>query len=154
RLGVGLFPSFPCLLDLPGFRSARCAADAPRRFHERALPRLHAASAGRLRALELVAALTSVGRPLCCRCFALVFASALALSLMPPTIALRLPGADAISFRTPTYFGYTVAPWFREYARFGVLCSLSIAVLAGFGLADALDRWPARRSLLLGLVTV
>jgi hypothetical protein len=35
--------------------------------------------------------------------------------------------------RTPSFFVHLAAPWFCEFARFGVPDLLSVAVLAAFG---------------------
>jgi hypothetical protein len=40
----------------------------------------------------------------------------------------------------PSYLFYKFLPMFRAYARFGILVSLSVAVLAGFGLKYTLER--------------
>ena len=36
--------------------------------------------------------------------------------------------------RTPSFFVHLTAPWFREFARLGILVLLSVAVLAAFGI--------------------
>lgn len=66
--------------------------------------------------------------------FAFSFLAALILST-PPTLALsRLPLVGRWEILTPSYFLYALAPWFREYARFGLIVTLSVAPLAGLGL--------------------
>jgi hypothetical protein len=59
---------------------------------------------------------------------------------MPPTI-------DLLFFKVyfPSYFLYKVLPMFRAYARFGILVSLSVSVLAGFGLKFLLERMKSPR---------
>lgn len=54
----------------------------------------------------------------------------------------------------PSYFMYKIAPMFRVYARFGILVMLSVAVLAGIGLANILNRitTPKKRRIFLVLI--
>jgi hypothetical protein len=85
---------------------------------------------------------------------ALVLMAAALLALLPPEFQLALPGLGAFSLNGPAYLGYAVAPWFREYARFGVLVLLAAVALAAFGLRYAWDRWPKPRATLLGVLAV
>jgi hypothetical protein len=65
--------------------------------------------------------------------FAFSFLAALIIST-PPTIALpRPPLVGQWVILTPSYFLYALAPWFREYARFGLIVTLSVAPLAALG---------------------
>lgn len=68
------------------------------------------------------------------RMWAAVFAGALALSLLP-----HLP------FFAVLHDVVTPLQVIRAYSRAGQMAMVAIAVLAGFGLAAALDRWPRRR---------
>ena len=54
---------------------------------------------------------------------------------LPPYVDLGL-----FKIYLPSYFFYKVLPMFRAYARFGILVSLSVSVLAGFGLRNILER--------------
>ncbi len=45
-----------------------------------------------------------------------------------------------IKIPTPSFFLYRIAPMFRVYARMGFVVTLSLAVLAGFGLRDILAK--------------
>jgi hypothetical protein len=64
----------------------------------------------------------------------------LLLSTVPPTVTLRLPLVGPLEIRGPGYFGYGLAPWFREYARFGVLAVMAAVLLGSWGLAWVLRR--------------
>ncbi len=75
----------------------------------------------------------------------------LVFSLLPPTLEMDLPVLGEFVLKGPGYLGYLLAPWFREYARFGVMVLLAAAVLAGFGVRYLLDRWPQGKSWILGL---
>lgn len=76
--------------------------------------------------------------------FGLLFFVAMVVSMLPPTVQLGLPGLGPVVLKGPGYFTYRLAPWFREFARFGVLVMLAAAVLAGWGAAYVL-RWLAQR---------
>ena len=58
----------------------------------------------------------------------------------------------------PSYFMYKILPMVRVYARFGIVVMLSVAVLAGIGLANILGKMTSRKwqtvitSMLIGLV--
>lgn len=57
------------------------------------------------------------------------------LCSMPPTIDLLF-----LKIYFPSYFFHKLFPMFRAYARFGVLVSLFVSILAGFGLKTLLAR--------------
>jgi hypothetical protein len=61
----------------------------------------------------------------------------------PPLLYQVLPG---VSVSAPSYYLYSVLPFFRVYARFGVLVMLAAVLLAGFGFAAIASRlrggWP------------
>jgi hypothetical protein len=89
--------------------------------------------------------------------FGVLFVVALAISMMPPTIEFDLPGLGHIALRGPGYFTYTLVPWFREYARLGVLVMLAAAVLAGWATAYILEhvtRHSAARAFFLGALAL
>ena len=86
--------------------------------------------------------------------FGVVFGAAMLLSITPPTLRLNMPGLGPVTIKGPGYFAYPLAPWFQEYAHFGVLVMLAAAVLAGFGVRYILRRWPNREWLLLGLLVL
>jgi hypothetical protein len=62
---------------------------------------------------------------------------------MPPFQYQVPPG---VSLSAPSYYLYSVIPYFRVYARFGVLVMLAAVILAGFGFAALSSRlragWP------------
>lgn len=66
------------------------------------------------------------------------------------------PYMDLLFFKMyfPSYFFYKVLPMFRAYARFGILVSLSVSVLAGFGLKFLFERMmnPRHKQLLTAAV--
>ena len=76
----------------------------------------------------------------------------LIFSMLPPTLEVDLPVLGSFMLKGPGYLGYLLVPWFREYARLGVMVLLATAVLAGFGVRYLLDRWPRRKSWILGLI--
>jgi hypothetical protein len=61
-----------------------------------------------------------------------------------PPFLYRLPAGITIS--APSYYLYSLLPYFRVYARFGVLVMLGVVLLAGLGLAGLASRvragWP------------
>ncbi len=89
--------------------------------------------------------------------FGVLFVAALILSMTPPTIEFDLPGLGHIALRGPGYFTYAFVPWFREYARLGVLVMLAAAVLAGWASAHILERvarQPSARAFFLILLAL
>ena len=89
--------------------------------------------------------------------FGVLLVAALLLSMAPPTIEFDLPGLGHVALRGPGYFTYAFAPWFREYARLGVLVMLSAAVLAGWAIAyllDLLARQPFARAVFLTVLVL
>jgi hypothetical protein len=61
------------------------------------------------------------------------------------------PYADLGVFKIyfPSFFLYKVLPMFRAYARMGVLVSLCVAVLAGYGLKSILEKFRTQRGKML-----
>jgi hypothetical protein len=88
---------------------------------------------------------------------------ALALvAVWPPMSVARLGYALALGVALDGSFGYngTIYPWLREFllpfrglrapARFSILVGLTLAILAGYGAARLLERWPRARIPLSG----
>lgn len=44
----------------------------------------------------------------------------------------------------PSFFMYKIAPMYRAYARFGIVLTLALAVLSGFGLSFILEKFNSR----------
>lgn len=54
---------------------------------------------------------------------------------LPPVVDLGL-----FKFYLPSYFVYQILPMFRAYARFGIIVSLCVSILAGYGLKVILGK--------------
>ena len=59
---------------------------------------------------------------------------------MPPIVDLGL-----FKLYLPSYFTYKILPMFRSYARFGVIVSLCVSVLTGYGIKFILERMKTKK---------
>ena len=58
------------------------------------------------------------------------------------TLAFSIFG---INFKTPANYIFPYLPYFRVYARFGLIVALSVSILAGMGLSSILDKIKNKR---------
>ena len=66
----------------------------------------------------------------------------------PPTVSLL-----GVTIPMPSYFAYKIVPVFRVYARFGIFVMLFVALLAGIGFQQLIDKFKSNWSKVL-LITL